>query len=360
MAETTFLDRPATQVAMGGLARALEILPHSNRQISVLTYHRVEPTSPTEPMPSSLSVTPEAFREQMDTIARRTNPVTMDAVLEAFAERTPLPPRAVLVTFDDAYECIQRHAWPTLHELRIPATMFVPTRFPDSGRAFWWDRLHRAVANATGDVPILGRRWFLEAPDERRSLFAAIRSVVVVSPHDEAMKLVDDLIGQLKATEPATSDAPRLPVVSSWDDLRTMAEQGLSLGAHTRHHPLLTTIPVDRLEEELVGSLAELRLFAGAHARPVFAYPGGAHNPVVAGAVGRAGFKLAFTTDRGVVNTEDADPLLLTRINVGHHTAVNTVRVQLHPITHRVRQLAAIHPNRHRSTGSTRGRTSWN
>ena len=363
MADTAFLDRPSAQLALGGVARALESMPSSHRSLGVLTYHRVEPTTPDDTMPSGLSVTPEAFRRQMATVARRCRPVTMDAVLGAFAGHEPLPERAVLVTFDDAYECIHEHAWPVLQDLDIPATMFVPTRFPDSGRTFWWDRLHRAVANATGKVSVLDRWWSLGCRadhDDRRALFAAIRSVVVATPHDHAMELVDALVDQLEGESASLIDLPPLPTVSSWDDLRSMANGGLALGAHTRNHPLLDMVDPDRLEEELVGSLAELRLFAGAHARPVFAYPGGAHDPVAVGAVGRAGFKLAFTTDRGTVNTADADPLLLTRINVGHHTAVNTVRVQLHPITHRLRRFAAIHPARLRKTGPDRGRTTWN
>lgn len=356
MGELAVLRHPSAQWALGGLARTLEALSSPHHQVAVLTYHRVEPAPPGETTPSSLSVAPEAFREQMEVVVRRANPVTMDAVLDAFAGHAPLPPRAVLVTFDDAYDCVRQHAWPTLQALGIPATMFVPTRYPDSGLTFWWDRLHRAVAVATSDVTVLGTPQSLTSAADRRRLFTAIRTRLLLMPHDEAMELVDRLVGRLESTCSSQEEPVPLASVSSWSDLRSMAVQGLTLGAHTRTHPYLTTVDPDRLEEELVGSLAELRLFAGGHVRPVFAYPGGVHDPAVAGAVGRAGFKLGFTTDRGVVNVDDADPLLLTRINVGHRTAANTVRVQLHPITHRVHRATA----RRRVTGIERGRSTWN
>src|ERR671914_537157 len=72
-----------------------------------------------------------------------------DRILPAREGRADLPPRAVLLTFDDAYDDFAEVAWPLLRHHGLPATLFVPTAYPDvPGRAFWWDRLHQAVAGA--------------------------------------------------------------------------------------------------------------------------------------------------------------------------------------------------------------------
>jgi peptidoglycan/xylan/chitin deacetylase (PgdA/CDA1 family) len=70
--------------------------------------------------------------------------------LDAIAAGAPLPPRAVLITFDDAYDDFGKTAWPILQHFRLPATLFVPTAYPDQPqRAFWWDRLYRAMVLAS-------------------------------------------------------------------------------------------------------------------------------------------------------------------------------------------------------------------
>ena len=83
-------------------------------------------------------------------LQRRYRVVSLAGVLEAARRRTPLPARAVLVTFDDAYRDFLDAAWPILEKHRIPATMFVPTAYAaEPERSFWWDRLHRCFTNTT-------------------------------------------------------------------------------------------------------------------------------------------------------------------------------------------------------------------
>lgn len=42
-------------------------------------------------------------------------------------EGAPLPPRPVVLTFDDGYVNFERHAWPVLRELRHPSSVFLVT-----------------------------------------------------------------------------------------------------------------------------------------------------------------------------------------------------------------------------------------
>ncbi|MCH0539518.1 polysaccharide deacetylase family protein [Streptomyces sp. MUM 203J] len=75
-----------------------------------------------------LSVAPEAFAAQMMVLAEyRCTPLTTAALAEAWRTGKPLPERPVLVTFDDGYEGVHRHALPVLAEHGFPATLFVST-----------------------------------------------------------------------------------------------------------------------------------------------------------------------------------------------------------------------------------------
>ncbi|MET7292829.1 polysaccharide deacetylase family protein [Streptomyces griseoloalbus] len=95
-------------------------------RVPILMYHAVaaDPSEATR----ALSVTPEAFAEQMAVIADRgLTPVTTAALAAHWRSGRPLPARPVLVTFDDGYEGVHRHALPVLAKHGFPATLFVST-----------------------------------------------------------------------------------------------------------------------------------------------------------------------------------------------------------------------------------------
>ncbi|MFJ2651380.1 polysaccharide deacetylase family protein [Streptomyces sp. NPDC087420] len=83
----------------------------------------------------ALSVSPEAFAEQMELLdARGFTPVTTAALAHAWRTGRALPPRPVLITFDDGYEGVHRHALPVLTAHGFAATVFLTTgwlRGPD-------------------------------------------------------------------------------------------------------------------------------------------------------------------------------------------------------------------------------------
>ena len=79
-----------------------------------------------------------------------------------------------------------------------------------------------------------------------------------------------------------------------------------------------------------IGSSQDLEREIGS-TLPIFAYPSGAFNDKVAIMLGNVGFKLAFTTSRGINNIQRADPLRMRRINVGGKTTLPILRVQLLP-----------------------------
>jgi peptidoglycan/xylan/chitin deacetylase (PgdA/CDA1 family) len=95
-------------------------------RVPILMYHAVaaEPNDATR----ALSVTPEAFAEQMALVAERgLTPLTTADLAARWRSGRPLPARPVLITFDDGYEGVHRHALPALAKHGFPATLFVST-----------------------------------------------------------------------------------------------------------------------------------------------------------------------------------------------------------------------------------------
>ncbi len=318
------LDSAAFSTFVALLERAPDRQPDLLR---VLTYHRVDhPGARAQLDPALVSATPDAFERQMQHVARRCHPVSMADVLEACEAGRALPPRSVLVTFDDAYADFAEHAWPLLKRLGVPVTLFVPTAFPDQpGRAFWWDRLHHAIAatdRSVLDTPLGSLR--LPARSERGDAVRAIKARLKSMPHHEAMAWVDAI------ERAAGSDSAGDNSVLGWDALRRLAREGVTLGAHTRSHPLLHRVPPDQARAEVSGSLSDLRREIG-RVPATLAYPGGGVSDAVLRTVSEAGVRLAFATSRGINDLRTANRLALERINVGRRTSQPLLRAQLLP-----------------------------
>ncbi|MGW5652507.1 polysaccharide deacetylase family protein [Streptomyces humi] len=94
--------------------------------VPILMYHSVA-TAPNDAT-RALSVAPEAFAEQLALIGDLgLTPVTTADLAASWRSGSPLPQRPVLITFDDGYEGVHRHALPVLAKHGFAATLFVST-----------------------------------------------------------------------------------------------------------------------------------------------------------------------------------------------------------------------------------------
>lgn len=336
------------------LAQALERLPRRHPTLAVLTYHRVAPADERPDLHPGLRVDPESFAAQLAVVARHAQPVSAVDLMAARTGRRPLPARAVHVTLDDAYGCTERHAWPALRTAGVPATLFVPTAYPDSGRTFWWDRLHHALWGAgTPFVTAGGRRWPTASHRDVATSFGILRGWVARMGPEEGLALVDEVCRSAAAGPPPDD-------VVGWDALARMGSEGLALAPHSRTHPFLPGLPPDRLDDEVQGSWSDLVHRVGRAATPIFAAPGGATDSEVRAATRRAGMAISMTTERGV--NDGARPRwdALRRINVGPRATEGLVRLQLHPAPHRARAGALAARSRVRASQPARGGRTWN
>lgn len=327
------LKRSGKRALIGAVTRALQS-PLSKavrwrcderpNLLRVLTYHRVDhPHAEPDLAPETLSATPAEFAEQMDYVSRQCRPVTPTQLLEAVVGVRSLPPRAVLLTFDDAYRDFASHAWPVLRRLGLPTVLFVPTAYPDRpNRAFWWDRLYQLLCRSgvhSADTPL--GRMDLSNSLRCEAAYRRMLSWVQSTPHDKVLEFLDQWAAQGAAP-------PARGAVLGWAELSAMQREGLTLAPHTRTHPLLNRIDREAARREVYESCAELREQTG-NAATLFAYPGGAVDDHTQSVLAAAGIRLAFTTRRGVNDLARCDPLLLRRINIGHGAGCKLLEIQL-------------------------------
>jgi peptidoglycan/xylan/chitin deacetylase (PgdA/CDA1 family) len=278
-------------------------------ELIILTYHRVG--SADGPFPA-LEVS--RFRRQMEWIKRRCTVIVPEEVPEyARTGRQRRP--AVLVTFDDGYRDYYQNAYPVLHELRIPALMFLATSFMDHGGMLWTDQVHWAATAsrvATAALPWDRRIAFdLRHTAQREAFTHRCKTYLKAVADAERRRWLLALMAELGVA--GREDEVERQMLS-WDEVRATAEL-TRYGGHTHTHPIMSRLdPVD-LEREV--RLCRDRIVAETGVAPrYFAYPNGGPDDFsepCKTVLRQHGFELGFTTIEGA-NGPDADPLALRRI----------------------------------------------
>ena len=105
-------------------------------KVPVLLFHDVSPDLTGKP--PGLTVSPKRFRALIEWLAAHGyTGISARDWLQAREGRGEIPPKPVVITFDDGYASIAEHAFPVLRDYAFGATVFVVTRL--IGHTNAWD-----------------------------------------------------------------------------------------------------------------------------------------------------------------------------------------------------------------------------
>ncbi len=106
------------------------------------------------------------------------------------------------------------------------------------------------------------------------------------------------------------------PNLLTWDQIKEMSQNGITFGSHTRHHVYLPEQSEAQLKDEIEGSKRVIEEHLG---KPVyyFAYPSGGFSEHIKSLVAMAGYKAAFSTNRGY-DRYNIDLYELNRIRINN------------------------------------------
>jgi len=282
----------------------------------VLRYHALTEGSAEVPYASpDICLPVEAFRLQMAFVRRAYSVVPLDDVVGALAAGGPLPPRALVITFDDGYADNHRLGLPVLKRLGLTATVYVATGPLEGGSPLWTSAVRALVLAAPGDtldVPGLPPLALGRAGERADAVRALTRALVPLAPAAREERLA-------AAAGRAGVDLGRVLAGSmlTWGQVGELAASGWTIGAHTVTHANVALAA--EAEAEIGGSRDAIAAAAGV--RPVhFAYPntGGQHRYFgadVARLLGRLGFRSAATSQPGALRL-GVDPFALPRVGV--------------------------------------------
>src|SRR5574341_699674 len=92
-------------------------------RIPVLLYHRID--TETDPRWRPFCVAPENFAAQMRWLAEQGfSAIHLGQLLDYYRHGLPVPPKPLVITFDDGYFCNYSQAFPILRRYGFVATVF--------------------------------------------------------------------------------------------------------------------------------------------------------------------------------------------------------------------------------------------
>jgi sugar transferase (PEP-CTERM/EpsH1 system associated) len=317
------LRAPLGEWGKRALARAavLSVVPTITRRLrpstlTILTYHRVLPLHQASAYPLPGMVMPrDSFEAQIARLARHYHVLPLPEALERLRAHT-LPPRAVVVTFDDGYRDNYEHAWPILRRFGLTATFFVVTDILDRTERLWWDEANDAARRLRNGRFEHLPRFVQDALAEGRGRDPAIAGLRLVEALNRASR--PERLQALDVLRVATGVGARDEhgLMMSWAEAREMARSGMTFGTHSRTHAFLDELTHDEVRREIAGSPERIAEMLDAPA-PWLAWPRGRVMADSHELLRETGIQAAFSTEPGQ-NGPDADFAALRRIDAGY------------------------------------------
>ena len=265
-------------------------------RLSILIFHRVLES---KDFMRSGEIIAKEFDEKMALITRYFNPLSMSDAA-TLLKQGALPQRAVCVTFDDGYRDNADIAYPILKKYNIPATFYVATGFLDGGR-MWNDTIIEVIRiYPKKDINLadIGLDDYQLNNDSQREVAAQkiIQQIKYLPPtlRTEKVDAIASMVDQL----------PNDLMMDS-TQIQALGQQGVDIGGHTVTHPILATLTMDEVEQEIGKGKGALENLIQ-NPLTSFAYPNGKpgqdYLPEHADIVKKLGFKTAVSTQWGVSN----------------------------------------------------------
>lgn len=297
MSKSEVLASGLERLGIAQVARSLH-----RRHLLVLTYHRVREAGSEKQFlfdDETFSCDSDQFDKQIRWLSENRRIVSLDEVVEAVRGSRRVPDHSTLITFDDGAIDNYDVAYPILRKHEATAVFFIPTLMLTERQTGWWDNLAHILKTAppgAGHVTLFGRSIpvSLATPDAVR------RSIQLIQGHIKAQSEVDytDFLGAIAAATGGrmpSRDVQSTQMVTE-EHLRDMRSGGMSIGAHSHSHRILSQITEREQRIELQDSKSILEEILGERVLGM-AYPvgGEGHYTVTTCELAReAGYECAF------------------------------------------------------------------
>ena len=268
---------------------------------AVLMYHRVCPNNNGW---SFETIKPHIFEQQMEYFCRKYEILSLaDLIQYIYARRGKLPKKSIVVTFDDGYLDNYLYAYPILNKYHIPATIFLTTGHISSDRLFWWDKVGYIIQNTNKrqlNFEELGYYSLQSAKGKNKAQKTITEALKHIN--EDRKNLLIEKFAQIAGVDIPSGLAKEL--ILSWNKIKEMNSDGISFGAHTVNHPILTNMSLEQAKWEIIQSKKDIEKELGKEVN-TFSYPNGNSNPEIIKLIKENGFSCSVSIGSRLIRMSD-------------------------------------------------------
>jgi len=272
-----------------------------------------------EPDPFAIdAITTKEFKWQMEMISSYFRVISLEQLLQ---EMTcgKLYPHTVCITFDDGYQDNFEYAFPILRHYNLPATIFLTSDLIDTKEMLWHDVVLQTIKATKNSILNFEKANIINVNvrnDENRRQVAIVilQWLKQFSPVDRD-NFIQNLMNTCGIFDPTVER-----LMLNWQEIRQMYKAGISFGAHTKTHPILSLLSGKEIEEEITGSKEMIEQELNTKVIS-FAYPNGKPSDFderCKNILEKTGFAFGLTTCWGA-NTIHTDKYALLRSRPWDH-----------------------------------------
>ena len=263
----------------------------------ILMYHNIDG--------AELSAKP--FRAGLSYLRRNFSVIPLGELVRKQEQGKSVAGNEVALTFDDGYRNLATVVAPILQEYKMPATFFVCPGLIENRQWIWTQDLRERLAIIS---PVQLDQFAAEQgwPDwDVERLILRMRKM----PQQERLAQCERIRERTKHFAPSRNSRNEFDLMT-WEELSGLDPKWITIGSHSATHPILSSMPLGEMAQEIAGSREMLERRLG---RPVesFCYPNGEYNEAVTEIV-RRNYTAAVTTEWRAVGLKD-DAHLLPRIS---------------------------------------------
>jgi len=318
----------------GVMRVAQSLLPSPG--VRILRYHAIVSAADNYYASPSICLAPTIFEQQIRYLTRHYKIISLDTVADCIGTQAPFPAKSVVLTFDDGYQD-NFSAYQILKKYGATATFYIAAGCIDNAAPLWLFEVIYLVNRTKAKAVTLhtAEQTHHLALDDTRLRQTAIRKITELIKSND----LDTRITTLKQLKDQTRDVRDLDekcaqVMLSWDQVKEMANNHMTIAGHTMTHlNLPNAAPEDALHEiRSCKKLIEKKI-----GRPAvhFSYPNGGnydyYNDTIKEMVKQSGYRTATTSKNGI-SVPASDLYELERIRITPHLSEMIYQMDMEPL----------------------------
>lgn len=236
----------------------------------ILMYHRVmEDEKMGEDLNHGLAVSCSNFEKQLKILKSRFHLCSLNEFVSNLEEKSNK--FMITITFDDGYKDNLLNALPILEKLKIPASIYITTRFLNKEVDIWWYEINDVIQNQSNlsfDYEKKKFNFILQNPKQKLSAYRQLTQIFINLKISEQIKLLEKITNTKKRKNYSE-------ICLNSEEVKILGKHSLiTIGSHGHNHLNLTILNESEIKYEINHSSKILENLLGYKVQH-FCYPYG-------------------------------------------------------------------------------------